>query len=192
MLDYGIFYEFIPMESFGTPSQRVIPLWEVQTGVNYAIVITTNAGLWRYQVGDTVRFTSTDPYRIRVTGRTKHHINVFGEELIIENAEKAIVAACNTTGAVIKEYTAGPLFMSEDKKGGHEWMIEFENPPADLKQFTKVLDETLKTLNSDYEAKRYKNLTLKPPGGPSPWTGLRASSRSSNRPLRGRQPLSGT
>ncbi len=162
MLDYGIFYEFIPMESFGTPRQRVIPLWEVQTGVNYAIVITTNAGLWRYQVGDTVRFTSTDPYRIRVTGRTKHHINVFGEELIIENTEDALRNTCRHWGASIKDYTVAPVFMSDTDKGAHEWLIEFRQPPADLQAFGRDLDKALQALNSDYEAKRYKNMTLNP------------------------------
>ena len=162
MLDYGIFYEFIPMESFGTPRQRVIPLWEVQTGVNYAIVITTNAGLWRYQVGDTVRFTSTDPYRIRVTGRTKHHLNVFGEELIIENTEDALRNTCQHWGASIKDYTVAPVFMSDGDKGAHEWLIEFRQPPADLQAFGRDLDKALQALNSDYEAKRYKNMTLNP------------------------------
>lgn len=162
MLDYGIFYEFIPMDTFGTPHQRVIPLWEVQTGVNYAIVITTNAGLWRYQVGDTVRFTSTDPYRIRVTGRTKHHINVFGEELIIENTEDALRNTCREWGATIKEYTVAPVFMSDGDKGAHEWLIEFRQPPADLQAFGRDLDRAIQALNSDYEAKRYKNMTLNP------------------------------
>ena len=162
MLDYGIFYEFIPMDAFGTPHQRVIPLWEVQTGVNYAIVITTNAGLWRYQVGDTVRFTSTDPYRIRVTGRTKHHINVFGEELIIENTEDALRNTCQHWGATIKEYTVAPVFMSGTDKGAHEWLVEFRQPPADLQAFGRDLDKALQALNSDYEAKRYKNITLNP------------------------------
>jgi hypothetical protein len=163
MLDYGIFYEFIPMATFGTPGQKVIPLWEVETGVNYAIVITTNAGLWRYQIGDTVRFTSTDPYRIRVTGRTKHHINVFGEELIIENTEEALRRSCARTGASIAEYTVAPIFMSGQEKGAHEWLIEFRTPPADLREFSNCLDDALRALNSDYDAKRYKNITLNPP-----------------------------
>jgi len=163
MLDLGIFYEFIPVEQLDRSDPTVYTVGEVEVGVNYAMIISTNCGLWRYMIGDTIVFTTLHPHRIKITGRTKCFINAFGEEVIMENAEKAVLAACNATGAVIREYTAGPLFMSEDKKGGHEWMIEFENPPADLKQFTKVLDETLKTLNSDYEAKRYKNLTLKPP-----------------------------
>ena len=163
MLDYGIFYEFIPMDAYGTETQKVVPLWEVKTGVNYAIVITTNAGLWRYKIGDTVRFTSTNPYRIRVTGRTKHHINAFGEELIIENAEEALKQISKKTNAEIKEYTAAPIFMNGNEKGGHEWIIEFRTPPKDLDYFTEFLDNALKSLNSDYEAKRYNNITLRMP-----------------------------
>ncbi len=163
MLDYGIFYEFIPMESFGTPAQRVLPIWEVECGVNYAIVITTNAGLWRYQIGDTVRFTSTSPYRIRITGRTKHHINVFGEELVIENTEEALRRSCHGAGCSIAEYTVAPVYMSGREKGAHEWLIEFRQPPADLGAFGRALDKNLQDLNSDYEAKRYRNMTLNPP-----------------------------
>jgi hypothetical protein len=163
MLDYGIFYEFIPMDTYGTPEQRVIPLSEVELSKNYAIVITTNAGLWRYQIGDTVRFTSVNPYRIRVTGRTKHHINVFGEELIIENSDTAIAKACEATNTEIIDYTVAPVFMDGKAKGAHEWIIEFRNNPEDMSLFNKVLDETLQTLNSDYEAKRTNNMTLNPP-----------------------------
>ncbi|KKM95931.1 hypothetical protein LCGC14_1183280, partial [marine sediment metagenome] len=163
MLDYGIFYEFIPMNKFGSVEQKAIPLWEVNTQTNYAIIITTNAGLWRYQIGDTVRFTSTDPYRIKVTGRTKHHINVFGEELIIENAEEALKTVCLKTGAEIKDYTAGPIFMKGKEKGAHEWIIEFRKPPEELDYFIEMFDNALKALNSDYEAKRYNNITLKMP-----------------------------
>ena len=162
MLDYGIFYEFIPMDSYGTPAQKVIPLWEVVPQVNYAIIITTNAGLWRYQIGDTVRFTSVNPYRIRITGRTRHHINVFGEELIIENAEDALRKTCEIWGTAILEYTVAPIFMSEGKKGAHEWLIEFRNPPSDLDAFGADLDRALQAINSDYEAKRYKDITLNP------------------------------
>jgi len=160
MLDYGIFYEFIPMNTYGSPNQKVIPLGEVEIGVNYAIVITTNAGLWRYRIGDTVRFTSTNPYRIRVTGRTKHHINVFGEELIIENAESALMEASKTTGCEIVDYTAAPIFMEGKIKGSHEWMIEFKNPPASIEEFATCLDHCLQNVNSDYEAKRFNNTTL--------------------------------
>lgn len=162
MLDYGIFYEFIPMDSNGE-GDRAIPLWEVELGVNYALVITTNAGLWRYKIGDTIRFTSKNPYRIKITGRTKHHINVFGEELIIENAEQALRQICEKTDAEIMDYTAAPVFMTDKEKGAHEWIIEFRKPPEDMAYFTEVLDNALKSLNSDYEAKRYNNITLKMP-----------------------------
>ena len=163
MLDYGIFYEFIPMESYGNPDQKVIPLWEVEKNQNYAIIITTNSGLWRYSIGDTIRFTSTNPYRIKVTGRTKHHINAFGEELIIENAEEALKNSCQKTGAEIMDYTAAPIFMLQNEKGAHEWIIEFRKTPEEIQYFTEVLDNALKSLNSDYEAKRYNNMTLKMP-----------------------------
>ncbi len=162
MLDYGIFYEFIPIDSNGE-GDRAIPLWEVELGVNYALVITTNAGLWRYKIGDTIRFTSKNPYRIKITGRTKHHINVFGEELIIENAEQALKQICEKTDAEIMDYTAAPIFMTDKEKGAHEWIIEFRKPPEDMAYFTEVLDNALKSLNSDYEAKRYNNITLKMP-----------------------------
>ena len=163
MLDYGIFYEFIPMTTYGTPGQNVIPLTEVEVGVNYAIVITTNAGLWRYKIGDTVRFTSISPYKIKVTGRTKHHINVFGEELIIENAEEALKRATSETGAEIKDYTAAPIFMEGKEKGAHEWIIEFKNPPDDIALFNQKLDLALQEVNSDYQAKRFNNTTLNAP-----------------------------
>ena len=163
MLDYGIFYEFIPMDTYNTPEQKVVPLWGVEKNKNYAIIITTNAGLWRYKIGDTVRFTSISPYRIKVTGRTKHHINVFGEELIIENAEEALRSICLKTLSEIKDYTAAPIFMSGKEKGGHEWIIEFRKPPEEIDYFTEFLDNALKSLNSDYEAKRYNNITLRMP-----------------------------
>jgi hypothetical protein len=162
MLDYGIFYEFIPMDTFGTPNQRVIPLAEVEVNKNYAMVITTNAGLWRYMIGDTIRFTSVKPYRIKVTGRTKHHINVFGEELMVENTDRAIAKACELTGAEVLDYTVAPIFMEGKEKGAHEWIIEFKNTPQNVEGFRKSLDEALQTLNSDYEAKRYNNMTLNP------------------------------
>ncbi|WP_340200962.1 GH3 auxin-responsive promoter family protein [Ascidiimonas sp. W6] len=163
MLDYGIFYEFIPMDVYSTPLEKVLPIWEVEVGKNYAMVITTNAGLWRYLIGDTVRFTSVRPYRIKVSGRTKHHINVFGEELIIENAEEALKNACAKTGSEIVDYTAAPVFMEGKEKGAHEWLIEFRKEPEDLDYFSELLDNALKTLNSDYEAKRYNNMALKKP-----------------------------
>ena len=162
MLDYGIFYEFIPMDTFGTPNQIVIPLSEVELFKNYAVVITTNSGLWRYLIGDTVRFTSLNPFRIRVTGRTKHHINVFGEELMVENTDQAIAKTCSQLNCDVKDYTVAPVFMKNKEKGSHEWMIEFKKAPEDVVLFAKVLDETLQSVNSDYEAKRYKNMTLNP------------------------------
>jgi hypothetical protein len=160
MLDYGIFYEFIPADEAGTGSARVITLADVQRGVNYAMVISTNGGLWRYLIGDTIVFTSTFPFRFRISGRTKHFINAFGEELIVDNADKAVEAACAATGAVISDYTAGPVYMGEKSRGTHEWIIEFEKPPADLARFVEVLDATLKSVNSDYEAKRHKDINL--------------------------------
>ncbi|QTD38847.1 GH3 auxin-responsive promoter family protein [Polaribacter batillariae] len=163
MLDYGIFYEFIPMDSYDGENSVAIPLSEVKKEVNYAIVITTNGGLWRYLIGDTVKFTNLHPYRIKITGRTKHHINVFGEELIIENAEDALRLACEKTEATIKDYTVGPIFMEGKEKGGHEWIIEFEKSPENLLFFTEMLDNALKSINSDYEAKRYQNMTLMAP-----------------------------
>ncbi len=162
MLDYGIFYEFIPMDTFGTLNQRVIPLSEVQLNKNYALVITTNAGLLRYIIGDTVRFTSLLPYRIKITGRTKHHINVFGEELMIENTDRAISMTCKELDTAVAEYTVAPIFMEGKEKGAHEWLIEFTKEPKDLKIFGEVLDQNLQKLNSDYEAKRTNNMTLNP------------------------------
>jgi len=162
MLDYGIFYEFIPMDTFGTPNQKTIRLSEVELFKNYAIVITTNSGLWRNLIGDTIRFTSLNPYRIRVTGRTKHHINVFGEELMVENTDQAIAKTCQITHSEIVDYTVAPVFMKDKDKGAHEWMIEFKKKPEDVTIFQKVLDETLQSLNSDYEAKRFNNMTLNP------------------------------
>ncbi len=163
MLDYGIFYEFIPMDTYGSASEKIIPLEQVQVAKNYAIVITTNAGLWRYKIGDTVRFTSISPFRIKVTGRTKHHINVFGEELIIENAEMALKQASKHTQCEIADYTAAPIFMEGREKGAHEWIIEFKTPPKDLSLFTKSLDNALQDVNSDYQAKRFNNTTLNMP-----------------------------
>ncbi|PDS24824.1 GH3 auxin-responsive promoter family protein [Flavobacterium branchiophilum] len=162
MLDYGIFYEFIPMDTFGTSNQTIIPLSEVVLFQNYAIVITTNSGLWRYMIGDTVRFTSLNPYRIRVSGRTKHFINVFGEELMVENTDKALAKTCESTQSSIKDYTVAPIFMTEKEKGAHEWIIEFDVLPNNMLQFEEILDQNLQAINSDYEAKRYNNMTLNP------------------------------
>ncbi len=163
MLDYGIYYEFIPMSEWESEHPKTLTLEQVQLNENYAIVITTNAGLWRYKIGDTVAFTSLNPYRIRITGRTAHFINAFGEELIIDNAENALTDTCRETGAVIREYTAGPIYFSDDKSGGHEWLIEFEKNPDDLTSFMNCFDAALKKYNSDYEAKRYHDKVLRPP-----------------------------
>jgi hypothetical protein len=151
------------MDVYDTKNEKVIPLYAVEKGKNYAVIITTNAGLWRYQIGDTVRFTCIDPYRIKVTGRTKHFINVFGEELIIENSERALKNVSEKVGCEISEYTVAPIFMQGNNKGAHEWLIEFKTPPKDLNYFSELLDNALKALNSDYEAKRYNNMTLNPP-----------------------------
>ena len=160
MLDYGIYYEFIPMSDWEKENPRVLTLEEVELNENYALVISTNAGLWRYKIGDTIKFTCKYPFKIKITGRTKHFINAFGEEVIVDNAEKALQVACTHTQAIVSEYTAGPVFMSETQKGAHQWIIEFERLPTDIDRFLVVLDNSLQTLNSDYEAKRHKNLTL--------------------------------
>jgi len=163
MLDYGIFYEFIPMTEFNDEDSMTIPLEEVKLAINYAIVITTNSGLWRYLIGDTVKFVSLDPYRIKITGRTKHFINVFGEELIIENAEDALKQVCEKTNAEIMEFTVAPIYMEGKNKGAHEWMIEFKKAPKNINYFTELLDNALKSINSDYESKRYNDMTLTMP-----------------------------
>lgn len=160
MLDYGIFYEFIPMDTFGKDNQKVIPLSEVEIGKNYALVITTNSGLWRYLIGDTIRFTSLNPFRIKVTGRTKHHINVFGEELMVENTDSALAKTCEMLSCEILDYTVAPIFMKDKEKGAHEWIIEFKKHPASIENFTELLDKNLQQVNSDYEAKRFNNMTL--------------------------------
>ena len=163
MLDYGIFYEFIPADEINSASPHAYTLGEVEKGINYAIIISTNGGLWRYMMGDTIVFTSLDPFRFRISGRTRHFINVFGEEVIIDNADKALESACKATDSVIEEYTAGPVFMNISSKGSHEWIIEFEKEPSDLNRFIDILDDTLKSINSDYEAKRHKDLNLVKP-----------------------------
>lgn len=160
MLDYGIFYEFIPTEVFDEPNPKVLHIDDVELNKNYAIIISTNSGLWRYLIGDTVTFTSLYPHKIKITGRTKHFMNAFGEEIIIDNAENALKETCKHTGALIKDYTAAPVFMEEGKKGRHQWLIEFEKAPNDIEKFTEILDIELQKVNSDYEAKRYKNMTL--------------------------------
>lgn len=160
MLDYGVFYEFIPMDEFGKEHPKVVPLTGVETGVNYAMVISTSCGLWRYIIGDTVKFTSKNPYKFVITGRTKSFINAFGEELIVDNAEKGLEYACRETGAEVSEYTAAPVFMDDNAKCRHQWLIEFKREPADIDAFADILDRRLQEINSDYEAKRYKDITL--------------------------------
>lgn len=160
MLDYGIFYEFIPQDQWSLDNPKTVSLESVELGVNYAVVITTNAGLWRYQLGDTVEFTSINPFRIRITGRTKHFINAFGEELMIDNVNQALKIACEKTNSEINEWTAAPKFLEEGKSGAHEWIIEFKKEPDNKAYFTEVLDTAIKTLNSDYEAKRFNDMIL--------------------------------
>lgn len=163
MLDYGVFYEFIPMEELDKEYPDAISLQDVEIGKNYAMVITTNSGLWRYNIGDTIKFTSTSPYRIKISGRTKHFINAFGEELIIENADTAITQACEATGAVIDNFTAAPIYLEKSKRGGHEWIVEFKILPSDHAKFIQVLDDTLRKVNSDYDAKRAQDIALVAP-----------------------------
>lgn len=163
MLDYGIYYEFIPMEEWDNEEPQTLLLEEVELGRNYALVISTNAGLWRYRIGDTVMFTSLSPHRIRITGRTKHFINAFGEEVIIDNAEQALQVACERSNALVRDYTAGPFYLEGKAKGRHEWLIEFAKEPTDLGFFTESLDTALRAINSDYDAKRYRDMVLEQP-----------------------------
>ena len=160
MIDYGVFYEFIPMDEFDKEDPTIVPLWAVEPGKNYAMVISTSCGLWRYIIGDTVKFTQKNPYKFIITGRTKHYINAFGEELVVDNAEKGLRQACEATGAQVREYTAAPVFMDGNARCRHQWLIEFAQAPASLAEFTTLLDRALQTLNSDYEAKRHKDITL--------------------------------
>lgn len=162
-LNHGIFYEFMPMEELGKEEPQTLQLQEVELGKNYALIISTNGGLWRYMVGDTIQFTSLLPYRIKISGRTKSFINAFGEEVIVENSDTAVAKACEATGAVVNDYTAAPVYFSDHGNGGHEWLVEFEVMPDDLNRFTTELDSTLKAINSDYEAKRYKDMALHMP-----------------------------
>jgi len=162
MVDYGVFYEFIPMDEFDNEHPSVLPLWDVEVGKNYAMVISTSCGLWRYLIGDTIRFTQKNPYKFIITGRTKFFINAFGEELIVDNAEKGLAEACAQTGAQVLEYTAAPVFMDEHGKCRHQWLIEFSKEPEDINTFAHILDQALQKINSDYEAKRYKDITLQP------------------------------
>jgi hypothetical protein len=163
MCDHAIFYEFIPAEEWDKENPQTIQLDEVEPGKNYALVITTTGGLWRYMIGDTIQFTSTNPFRIKVSGRLKHYINAFGEEVIVDNADKALAIACKQTGAIVKDYTAAPVYFSETSNGAHEWLMEFEKEPVDIQQFAFELDTALKNINSDYEAKRYRDIALSMP-----------------------------
>jgi hypothetical protein len=163
MLDYGIFYEFLPLEKLHDDNPETLTLDEVELDKNYALIISTNAGLWRYLIGDTIRFTCLSPFRIQITGRTKHFINAFGEELIIDNAERALDEACRQTGAIIRDYTAAPVYFDAKSNGAHEWIIEFERKPAEFERFVDLLDETLRRINSDYDAKRFKDMALRRP-----------------------------
>jgi hypothetical protein len=162
-LSNGIFFEFIPSSEMGNENPSTVLLHEVKEDENYGLVISTNGGLWRYVVGDTIRFTSLRPYKIQVTGRLKHFINVFGEEVIVDNADRAVTEACRQTGAVVSDYTVGPIFLTTKTRGGHEWLIEFSKQPADLHSFTEILDQTLRSVNSDYDAKRQKDIALQLP-----------------------------
>ncbi|AIZ64948.1 hypothetical protein PK28_02020 [Hymenobacter sp. DG25B] len=166
LLDHGVYYEFLPADQFEAENPQTILLEEVELGKSYALIISTNAGLWRYKIGDTVRFTCLAPYRIRITGRTKHFLNAFGEEVVIENAEAALAAACQATGALVRDFTAAPIYFETDSntsRGGHQWLIEFAQPPSSPAHFAQVLDQTLRSLNSDYDAKRHRNLALAAP-----------------------------
>ncbi len=162
MVDYGVFYEFIPLEELGTDNPHVVPLADVELNRNYAMVISTSCGLWRYLIGDTVKFTSKHPYKFLITGRTKHYINAFGEELMVDNAEQGLAKACEATGAQVVDYSAAPVFMDAHAKCRHQWLIEFAVMPDSLEKFSRVLDISLQQINSDYEAKRYKSITLQP------------------------------
>lgn len=162
MIDYGIFYEFVPLEDIDKEHPRVYSLSEVELNKNYAMLISTSSGLWRYMIGDTVKFTANKPYKFVITGRTKHYINAFGEELIIDNAEKGLIKACAETGAQVSEYSAAPVFMDANAKCRHQWLVEFAKMPDSVEHFANVLDSTLKEVNSDYEAKRWKDIALQP------------------------------
>ncbi|WP_162052224.1 GH3 auxin-responsive promoter family protein [Pontibacter pamirensis] len=163
MLDYGVYYEFVPLDQHGEETPQAVGLEQVKVGENYAVVISTNAGLWRYKIGDTIRFTSTSPYRFKISGRVKHFMNAFGEELMVENAERAMTKAADATGALVKEFTAAPVYVQNGKKGHHEWVVEFIRPPENTEHFTAALDEALRELNSDYDSRRHQNMALLPP-----------------------------
>ena len=161
--DHGVFMEFMPVHEYGKEKPQTISLQDVEMGKNYALIISTNGGLWRYLLGDTIQFTSLKPFRVRVSGRLKHYINAFGEELIVDNTDKAIASASMKTGAIVNDYTAAPVYFSETSNGAHEWLVEFEQDPNSLEEFTTELDSALKGLNSDYEAKRHRDIALRAP-----------------------------
>ncbi len=182
LLDNGVYYEFIPLDESNREEEQCVPLEAVQTGKTYSLVISTNAGLWRYKIGDTITFTSTDPYTFRIAGRTQQYINVFGEEVMIANTDQAIAASCRATGAILSEYTVAPIYFEGSAKGGHQWLVEFEKAPVNVSTFASTLDEQLQKINSDYEAKRYKSMALEqlqlqvlPPGTFHNW--LRSKGR---------------
>lgn len=162
MLDYDVFYEFLPLDELDSPNPHIVPLWGVETGRNYAMLISTSCGLWRYLIGDTVKFTQKNPYKFVISGRTRHFINAFGEELMVDNAEEGLRRACQATGAQVLEYSAAPVFMDADARCRHQWLVEFSVMPPSVPEFARILDEQLQQINSDYEAKRYKNITLQP------------------------------
>lgn len=162
-MNHGIFYEFLPISEYKNPEAKTVGLRHVSMDTNYALIISTNGGLWRYLVGDTIRFTSLNPYKIKITGRVKHYMNAFGEEVMVDQADVAIAKASAETGAIVNDYTAAPIYFEEGKNGAHEWLIEFEHPPHDVSKFARILDAALKNINSDYEAKRYKNMAMQPP-----------------------------
>jgi hypothetical protein len=162
LLNNGVYFEFLPMEEWDKEQPKAVPLSAVELGKNYAVLISTNAGLWRYSLGDTVAFTSISPYKIKITGRTRQFVNAFGEEVMVENTDQALAKTCAATGAVVLEYSVAPVYFKGDGKGGHEWLVEFEKTPFDLKTFTQLLDENLQKLNSDYEAKRFQNMAMSP------------------------------
>ena len=188
LLDNGVFYEFLPLEELNTTQPKTLTIGEVELGKTYALVISTNSGLWRYMIGDTIQFTSRKPYKFKIMGRTKQQLNVFGEEVMVNNTDNAIARTCKLFNTEVKEYTVGPVFMNKGKKGGHEWVVEFAHPPRSFTDFAKKLDRNLQMLNSDYEAKRYRSMALEnlklnvvPPGTFEKWMRLRGKYGNQNK-----------
>ena len=161
--EHGVFYEFMPVEEYGKSDPQTVGLNNVVLNKNYALVISTTGGLWRYLIGDTIKFTSVNPYKIKITGRLKHYMNAFGEEVIVDNSDRAIATASHKTGAIVSDYTAAPIYFSAQSNGAHEWLIEFDTPPGKMDEFIYELDAALKNANSDYEAKRHKDIALRMP-----------------------------